>query len=72
MTCDYDNDRFNQGLEFQHPRESGHRQNVLCLMSSVLCLMSSVLCPPSYFPGPHCFTSQAMYWSETLSISFLS
>ena len=24
MTCDYDNDHFNQELIFQHSRESGH------------------------------------------------
>ena len=24
MTCDYDNDHFNQRLKFQHSRECGH------------------------------------------------
>jgi len=24
MTCNYDNDHFNQGLKFQHSRENGH------------------------------------------------
>ena len=24
MTCDYDNDRFNQGLKLQHPHGNGH------------------------------------------------
>ena len=37
MTCDYDNDRFNQGLKLQHPRGNGHSHCKSPVVSRPIC-----------------------------------